>query len=249
MTLELTDGLQESILDMHVHTSGASSDSTLDPDELPAIAREAGLTGVNISEHDKVWERGRQSAYRGRHRELFVNFAMEISTDLGHMIAIGLTEYVGGIRRAERLREALNEVGGFLIVAHPFRHVFDPVTAMRTGGEPFDLAPEAAAELPVFQLVDAIEIANASNTERENEFASEVAKVRGIPGSGGSDAHSGSGVGRFATGFEREVSTSEQLLEELHAGRFEAVHRTAGLRVVRFEAGSLAAGEAEAARG
>jgi len=249
MTLELSDGLQASILDMHVHTNPASSDSTLDPDDLPSIAAEAGLSGVNITEHDKVWEPGRQSAYRGRHRDLFVNFAMEISTDLGHMIAIGLREYVGGIRRAERLREELDEVGGFLIVAHPFRHVFDPVTAMRTGEDPFDLNAEAAAELPVFQLVDAIEIANASNTMRENEFASEVAKIRGLPVSGGSDAHSGSGVGGFATGFEREVSSPEQLLEELHAGRFEAVHRTPGLRVVRFEAGSLAAGEAEAASG
>lgn len=226
---------------MHVHTNGASSDSTLDPDELPSIAQEAGLTGVNISEHDKVWEIGRQSAYRSRHPSLVVNFAMEISTDLGHMIAIGLTEYIGGIQKVEKLREALDDVGGFLIVAHPFRHVFDPVTAMRTGKEPFNLSPSEAAELEVFQLVDAIEIANASNTLRENEFASEVAEIRGLPGSGGSDAHSASGIGGFATGFEQEISSPNQLLEELHAGRFEAVHRTPDLRIVRFETGSMEA--------
>ena len=125
--------------------------------------------------------------------------------------------------------------------------MFDPVTAMRKGERPFDLTPQQAAELPVFQLVDAIEVANASNTPRENEFACEVATLRGLPGSGGSDAHSSSGVGKFATGFEREITSPEQLLDELHAGRFEAVHRTPGRRVVRFEAGSLVAAEAEAA--
>ena len=233
---------------MHVHTRGASSDSMLDPDELPAIARRAGLSGVNITEHDEVWARGRQSAFRGAHAGFFVNFAMEVSTDFGHMLAIGLEEYIGGIRRAERLRQELDQVGGFLIVAHPFRHVFDPVTAMRTGNKPFDLTPEQAAELPVFQLAHAIEIANASNTPRENEFACEVAKIRGLPATGGSDAHSQSGIGNFAAGFEREIASPEQFLEELHAGRFEAVHRTPSGRVVRFESGSLEAAEAEAAR-
>ena len=239
--LELTDGLQRSILDMHVHTRGASSDSMLDPDELPALAAAAGLSGVNITEHDEMWSRGLQSAFRGQHRDFFVNFAMEVSTDLGHMLAVGLEQYVGGIRRAEKLREELDQVGGFLIVAHPFRHVFDPVTAMRTGGKPFDLSVEQAAELPVFKLVNAIEVGNASNTPRENEFACEVAKARGLPGTGGSDAHSQSGLGMLATGFERAIESPEQLLEELHAGRFEAVHRTAGGRVVRFEPGSLEA--------
>jgi hypothetical protein len=243
--LELTDGLQASIMDMHLHTMGASSDSMLDPEELPEIAAEAGLTGVNVTEHDQIWERGRQSAFKGRHPDFFANFALEVSTDLGHMLAVGLPEYVGGIQKAERLRGELDRVGGFLIVAHPFRHVFDPVTAMRKGGEPFDLTPEQAADLPVFQLVNAIEVANASNTPRENEFAYEVAMIRGLPRTGGSDAHSKSGVGNFATGFEREFNSSDVLLEELHAGRFEAVHRSRSGRVVRFETGSLDAAQAE----
>jgi predicted metal-dependent phosphoesterase TrpH len=243
--LELTDGLQATILDMHVHTKGASSDSMLDPDDLPEIVQSAGLTGVNITEHDKVWEPGQQSAFRGLHPDFFVNFAMEVSTDHGHMLAVGLREYVGGIRRAEKLREELDKVGGFLIVAHPFRHVFDPVTAMRKGGKPFDLTPEQAAELPVFKIVHAIEVANASNTPQENEFAYEVAKILGIPRTGGSDAHSNTGVGNFAAGFEQVLTGPEHLLEELHAGRFEAVHRTPSGRVVRFETGSIDAAQSE----
>lgn len=230
---------------MHVHTMGASSDSMLDPNRLIELAREGGLTGVNITEHDQVWEVHRRNEFRQRHEDFFVNFGMEVSTDLGHMTAIGLTEYMGGIRRAEQLRAALDAVGGFLVVCHPFRHVFDPVTAMRKGGKPFDLTPEQAAELPVFQLVDAIEVANACNTPRENEFALEVARILGKPGTGGSDAHSESGIGYFSTGFEHAITSPEQFLEELHAGRFEAVHRTPGGRIIRFAPGSTDSAKTE----
>ena len=241
----LKDGFDAAVIDMHLHSRDGSSDSMLDPEELPELARRSGLTGINISEHDQVWERYRQAEYRERHPGFFANFGMEVSTDLGHILAVGLEAYESGIHRAERLRAAADREGGFLIVAHPFRHVFDPVTAMRTGGAPFNLTPEQAAELPVFALVDAIEIANACNTPRENYFAAEVARVLGIPGTGGSDAHSDSGIGYFATGFERPVADSRALLEELRARRFHAVHRAASGRLVRFEPGSIEAAEAQ----
>ena len=221
---------------MHVHTRGHSSDSTLDPTELPRLVEAGGITGVNVSEHHRVWDRHTRLAYLEEHPGLFINFGMEVSTDLGHMLAIGLDSYEGGIHRAERLRAVLDRVGGFLIVAHPFRHAFET----RAGGvQPLALTAEQAAELPVFRLVDAIEAANGCNTPRENYFAAEVARIAGLPTTGGSDAHSASGIGYFATGLERPIAGAAELLAELHAGRFHAVHRTAAGRVVRFAAGSL----------
>ena len=246
-TLELRTGLQTSVLDMHLHSAVASSDSTLKPEKLLELGPEAGLTGANITEHDKMWEPHQRDAFRERHADspFFVNFGMEVSTDLGHMTAIGMQAYVGGIRRAEQLRTTISAVGGYLVVNHPFRHVFDEVTAMRTDGRPFNLTPEQAAELPVFQLVDAIEIANGCNTPRENYFAYEVARILGKPTTGGSDAHSEMGIGYYATGFERAVTSAEMLLTELHAGRFEAVLRGPsegpGTHFARFEPGCVEA--------
>ena len=236
-------------MDMHVHTLGTSSDSTLNPADLPQIARDAGLTGFNLAEHDQIWDRTRRLQYLDVVTDLFVSFGMEISTKYGHMIAVGLDEYIGGVRRIEKLREELDKVGGFLIVAHPFRHVFDPATAMRTGNQPFQFTAEQAAEMPVFKIVDAIEIANAANTPRENYFASEVAKAAGLPTTGGSDAHSESGVGYYATGFAEEIRDRDHLLEQLRAGRMEAVHRrkNGSGTFVRFEPGSIEAVDAEAA--
>jgi len=230
------DGYDRAIVDMHVHTRGHSSDSMLDPAQLPRLVADGGITGVNVSEHHRVWDRHLQLRYLEEHPDFLINFGMEASTALGHMLAVGLDSYEGGIHRAERLRAALDRVGGFLIVAHPFRHAFE----VRAGGVmPLALTAEQAAELPVFRLVDAIEIANGCNTPRENYFAAEVARFAGLPTTGGSDAHSASGIGYFATGFERELRGADDLLTELHAGRFHAVHRTPAGRLVRFAPGSL----------
>ena len=81
---------------MHVHSAVASSDSTLNPHKLPDLGRAAGLTGANISEHDKMWDRHLRAEYREQHTDFLVNFGMEISTDLGHMLVVGLPAYISG---------------------------------------------------------------------------------------------------------------------------------------------------------
>ena len=177
------------IIDMHLHTTKGASDSMLTPDVLIDEATRVGLTGVNITEHDRMWEQWDLAAFREKHVDMFVSNGMEVSTDMGHILAVGLRGYSAGIRRLEHLRQVADAQGAFLIVAHPFRHYFDSVTAKRQGGEPFNLSPDQAAKLPVFQLVHGIEVLNGCNTARENYFALQVAKVLGKPGTGGSDAH------------------------------------------------------------
>ena len=109
------------ILDMHLHTTAGASDSGLSPEDLAVEARKRGLTGINITEHDRLWDTYKLNEYRARHSDLFVNNGMEVSTDLGHMIVVGLKAYVGGIRRAEELRRVLDELGGYMVVAWRFR--------------------------------------------------------------------------------------------------------------------------------
>ena len=227
------------IIDMHIHTLRGASDSGLSPEDLAYQAKRRGLTGIHISEHDRLWDRYVLEAYRKEHSDLLVVNGMEVSTDLGHILAIGLREYVGGIRRARTLRDVCDEQGGFLIVAHPFRHYFDPVYFTRQGKEPFTLTPEQAAELPVFQLVDAIEVLNGANTVRENRFALRVAQTVGKPGTGGSDAHSTQGIGVYCAQFERDCASHAELLEELHGGRFHAAHGLLDGELQRFTETSL----------
>lgn len=208
------------IIDMHLHTTRGASDSMLNPDDLITEATRVGLTGVNITEHDRMWESWDLSPFRKKHEHIFVSNGMEVSTDMGHILAIGLKGYSPGIRRLEKLREVADEQGAFLVVAHPFRHFFDPVHFKREGKEPFSLTPEQAAKLPVFQLVHGIEVLNGCNTPRENYFALQVAKVLGKPGTGGSDAHSTQGIGYFTAVFEEHLEGPEHMTEQMHKGRF-----------------------------
>jgi predicted metal-dependent phosphoesterase TrpH len=221
------------IVDMHVHTTKGASDSNLRPEELAGEALRLGLTGVHISEHDRLWDPRELETYRRQHR-FFVANGMEVSTDLGHVLTLGLDRYVPGIRRAEELRRVVQDAGGYMIVAHPFRHVFDPAHFRRTGGEPFSMTPEQAAKLPIFELVDAVEALNGCNTLQENLYALRVAQVLGKPVTGGSDAHSDQGIGTYVTAFERELESEEQMLEELHARRFYAAYGFRQGRLTRF---------------
>jgi predicted metal-dependent phosphoesterase TrpH len=217
--------LPGTIIDMHLHTTAGASDSGLSPEDLAEEALARGLTGINITEHDRLWDAYKLNEYRERHSGLFVNNGMEVSTDLGHMIVVGLPQYVAGIRQAAELRRVLDDCGGFMSVAHPFRHWFDPVYFRKQGKEPFTMTPEQAAErMPVFQLVDAIEALNGANTPRENLFALKVAKALGKPVTGGSDAHSRSGIGFYCTVLEKDVATPDEFLAELRGGRFHAHH-------------------------
>lgn len=220
------------IIDMHLHTTKGASDSMLDPQDLIAEAKRVGLTGVNITEHDRMWESWDLSPFRKTHEDIFISNGMEVSTDMGHILAVGLKGYAPGIRRLEKLREVADEQGAFLIVAHPFRHFFDPVHFKREGKEPFDLSPEQAARLPVFQLIDGIEVLNGCNTPRENYFALQVAKTLGKPGTGGSDAHSTQGIGYFTAVFDEALESQEHMVEQLHKGRF---HPARGLAEGKLE--------------
>jgi len=230
--------MPDSIVDMHLHTVKGGSDSSLSPRQLIGEARRLGLGGVNISEHDRLWDARELESFR-RESGLFVSRGMEVSTDLGHIIAIGLDQYVTGIHKAAELRRVVSEVGGFMFVAHPFRHFFDPVHFRRDGREPPNLTPEEAARLPIFELVDELEVANGGCTPGENHFALEVARVLGKRGIGSSDAHSTHGLGCFTTVFQRPLADERDLIAELKAGRYYPAEGLLRGNVIPFGEGSL----------
>jgi hypothetical protein len=225
------------IIDMHLHTVKGASDSSLTPQQLVDEAHRIGLDGVNISEHDRLWDAREVGRFR-LESGLFASRAMEVSTDLGHVIVVGLERYVPGIHKAKDLRRAVTQAGGFMWLAHPFRHFFDPVHYCRDGAarsgpsvgrpvgpdlrprEQLNFTPEEAARLPVFAFVDDLEVANGGCTEVENDFALRVARVLGTPGIGASDAHSTHGLGCFTTVFERTLSDEHDLIGELRGGRY-----------------------------
>ena len=66
------------IIDMHIHTTRGASDSGLNPDDLTFEARRRGLTGIHISEHDRLWDRHTLERYREENSDLLVANGMEV---------------------------------------------------------------------------------------------------------------------------------------------------------------------------
>ncbi len=213
------------VVDMHVHTSVGSADSNLAPPRLLEAAREVGLDGLLIAEHDDPWASERLERFR-QESGLFVCSSREWETDFGHIIVLGLDRDVQGIERAKELRRLALAAGGFMILAHPFRFFPGPSNRLFTRQyNPSSLTTAELAQHPVFELVDAIEVLTYACTEKENQLAQEAARVLAKPGVAGSDAHTYTEVGRCVTIFQRAVGSEEELIEELRAGRYRLARR------------------------
>lgn len=208
------------ILDLHIHTSWNSSDSNLSPLDLIQEARRLGLDGVVVTEHDRCWDRFRARELAEEYGFLFLR-GMEVSTDLGHILVCGLEEYISGIQRAEKLRQVVDDAGGIMIAAHPFRRAF--TADFRHGKEPTPQNLIEAARRPIFDLLDGVEVCNGGSADRENKLAMEVCAVRGLAATGGSDAHSELGIGCYATQFDDPIRTEADVIATLKQQRCRAV--------------------------
>lgn len=207
------------IFDLHIHTT-TSADSNLSPLELIQEAQRIGLDGVVVTEHDRCWDRFAVRELAAEHNFLFLR-GMEVSTDLGHILVYGLDEYLPGILKAERLREVVDDAGGVMVAAHPFRRIF--TRDYLRGQEESPTSLEAGAARRIFELTDGIEVCNGGSIDRENKLAMEVCEFLGQAPTGGSDAHSDLGIGRFATQFDDPIRTEADVIEALKQRRSRAV--------------------------
>lgn len=213
------------IFDLHIHTTKGSADSNLSPEDLVLEAERLGLRGLCITEHSGPWDRHEFERFSARHNIVLIR-AMEADTDMGHMLAFGLDTYQSGFHKAENLSRAARTQGGFVVSAHPFRGVLGrhmrerPYLYRSLPEEPMPVIPEEALEHPVFKLADAIEVVNGGTADEENGFAMEVASLLGMPVTGGSDAHSVQGLGRYVTAFADEIHTETEFLTALRSGRY-----------------------------
>ena len=110
--------------DLHVHTVRGSSDSSLSPSQLIGEAERIGLNGVCLAEHGGGWNDDLVDQEFGASK-LTVIPALEVTPNMGHVIAIGLRSHAPGIHKIDVLREVVDEVGGLLISAHPLRNFFN----------------------------------------------------------------------------------------------------------------------------
>ena len=203
------------IIDLHTHTFPLSDDSQLELPELIDLARQAGLDAICLTEHD--WFRKKDTlAKLSQEHDFLILPAIEMNTEEGHFLVFGLEKYIFGMHRAKFLKQVVDEAGGVMILAHPYRR------QLRSSDD-FDTAVEQYRNEPIFHLVDTVETLNGRAMERQNRFSQELCRRLNLKGVGGSDAHSKADIPSCATLFERKISNVEELITELKAGRFRAV--------------------------
>ena len=203
-------------IDLHVHTFPRSQCSKIDPEDLIQEAKQIGLDGFCLTEHQVLWspdEAARLSGESG----IKVFRGNEITTAQGDVLVFGLEKDIKGIITVQELSKEVRAVGALSIAAHPFRgfKVF--------GFGQLDMSLDQACKKKILQFVDAVEVRNGRVTEQENEVALNVSKSLGLLGTAGSDAHELNALGTWVMDFGNELETEADLVRELRAGNFKIV--------------------------
>ncbi len=214
------------LIDLHTHTQPLSHDSLLTPDDLLEAAKAARLDAVCLTEHDFTWDPQAVHDLARRHSFRIIP-AIEVNTEDGHFLAFGVDRYVYGMHRIAELARLVEDAGGALVAAHPYRRQL-PFHLRQDGpstgsGQAWSQALERALANPAYRHVHAMETLNGRGSERENTFARELCDRLGLPAVAASDAHQREDIGPCATRFERDVTGVPGLVRELRAGRFQPV--------------------------
>ncbi len=205
-------------IDLHIHTAPLSACSYMDPRELIQEARRLALDGICLTEHQVVWDPAEVNKL-AQAAGIRIFRGNEFTTNQGDILVFGFYEDIKELLIIQDLREKVTAAGGYMIAAHPFR-------GFKTFGiGQLQMTVEQACKRKVLEFVDAVEIGNGKLSPDENDMARKVAEKLGLPGTGGSDAHRVDEVATWVTVFENDIKDEDELLQELHAGRFRAQMR------------------------
>jgi hypothetical protein len=204
------------VIDLHVHTSPASPCSSIKAEDVIAEAKDMGLDGIVLTDHNHVWSSDDIKRLQQDHSFLVLR-GNEIITEHGDVLVYGFDRDINELIKLADLRREVQAAGGFMTMAHPFRGF------LVTGVEQIGLNIEQAAKREMFKYVDAIETLNGKVTPDENIFSGKVSHKLGLPGVGGSDVHETGTVGCYATEFTVGIKDETDLIEALHAGDFRPV--------------------------
>lgn len=201
-------------IDLHVHTSRLSPDSFMDAEQAIETAKEIGLDGICLAEHDRAWQSSEIRLLREKH-DFPVFRGVEVMLRGGiEMLVFGLNIDFTSLLQLSDLRNMVTAAKGFMVYAHPFRGLSEMTMS--------DL--DAALEITLGKVditsIDAVEGCNGRNKDICNQRAMEMAARYGLRTTGGSDAHEVGEIGTCVTVLERHITTDAELLDELKAGRF-----------------------------
>lgn len=181
-------------IDLHTHTT--ASDGRMDPEKIISKAREVGLDGIAITDHNTM--KGFEEAKTVVEETDFLLIpGIEVSSDHGHILVLG-SESNPDTRDFEEVLEFAKENNALVIGAHPF-------AASRSGIEPEHL-----------KKLDAVEVINNRGYPKGNKKAKEFAEENEMPKTVGSDTHLEEEIGSVWN--EIEGKSVDEVLENIRKG-------------------------------
>jgi predicted metal-dependent phosphoesterase TrpH len=196
-------------VDLHTHTrffhGFAGRPTAFDPLGARLLGRWAkrrGLDAVAVTNHDYRYDAAADAIESAGVTALP---GIEVSTDAGHLLVLGADPPERTEPGARSAREAValaHDRGCVAVVAHPFRH-----SRLRHSTAPFD-AMECNGKHPA-----------------THAKVRAVAERRGLPVTGGSDAHYPFEVGRGYTEVEAPELTPEAVADAVRDGRVAPRYR------------------------
>ncbi len=199
--------------DLHLHTNRHSPDSIMPPQLMVRRAREIGLDGVVITEHDWLWTEGELDELRAAEPGLVVLAGVEVTTKQGHFLAYGITDpfaVPNGIGVADLCRE-VHRQGGAVVAAHPYRW-----------NQPFDdILREERPELDGLEMMS-----NNMDADMRRRAAELNGRLR-LAGLGNSDAHRVETLGCCYTEFGAQVRDARDLVEAIRGRKTAPFDRSA----------------------
>jgi predicted metal-dependent phosphoesterase TrpH len=211
------------VLTVELHAHSELSYDGRDPvEKLLQQAAAVGLDALAVTDHDAIEGSLRAAELAGDYGLVGIP-GMEVTSDAGHVLAIGVEELVpAGLSFAETI-DRIHELGGIAIVPHPFQE-------FRSGV----LANISQTELTA---ADAIEVFNSRLlTGRANRQAERFARRNGMPMTAGSDAHIFEMVGQAVTNVDTTDRSVGAIQEAIVDGRTSVEGRRTPWRVSFMQA-------------
>lgn len=194
------------VLRAELHSHSSLSHDGRDPIELIlGQAAAVGLDALAITDHDAV-EASKAAAEKASKYGLIGVPGIEVSSQAGHILGIGVTELIPKGRSFEETIELIHEAGGIAILPHPFQK-------SRHGVGP-NVPPDVLA------MADAIEVYNSRLlTGRGNRQARQFAETYNMPMTAGSDAHISEMVGQAVTAIDTTDRSVNGIVNAIREGR------------------------------
>jgi len=183
--------------DLHIHTL-YSYDSSALPKEMIDMALKRRINCLAITDHGQI-KGAIEAIDYAKGKPILIIPGIEVKTKEGDVLGLNIREKIEDGLWAKETIEKIKKLGGMVIIPHPFALFY----------------PFLGKIEEILELIDGIEVSNASVFGAGNKKALKLAEKFNLPFTAGSDAHFPNFVGKVFLEIPGENLSIEEILEKI----------------------------------